>query len=190
VTAPQDPFSTPPQGSPGEPSGFGAPGGQPSGYGAPAGEPAGYGAPSGQPAGYGAPAYGAPAYGQQPAAGFGGHMTPRNGFGIAALVLGLLSLPAAFTVIFGVLLGIAAVIFGALGRGRAKKGQANNGGMAVAGLVLGIVGIVVSLVIAAFVGSLLSRADIDGFRDCLESAGSDQAAKDACAAEFGESVSG
>ena len=181
MTAPQDPFSTPPQG------GQGTPGAQPAGYGAPTGQPAGYGQPVDPPT-----AYGAPAYGQQPG-GYGspgGHMTPKNGFGIAALVLGILSLPAAFTVIGGVLLGLAAVILGFLGRGRAKKGEATNGGMALTGAILGLVGIVLSIVFAVAVGSLLSRGDFGSLTECLESAGNDKAAQQDCSREFEDSITG
>jgi hypothetical protein len=189
VTAPQDPFSTPPKDTPGTPSGFGAPSGQPGGYGAPTGDPVG------PPAGYGAPqpaGYGAPAYGQQPGFGspHGGHMPARNGFGVAALVLGILSLPAAVTVIFGILLGVLAIIFGALGRGRAKKGEATNGGMATAGLALGIAGVVLSLLLAAFVGSLLSNSDIGGLQDCIDEAAGDAAAEQQCAEDFEDSITG
>ena len=182
MTAPQDPFSTPPQGG-----GQGTPGAQPAGYGAPTGQPAGYGQPVDPPT-----AYGAPAYGQQPA-GYGspgGHLTPKNGFGIAALVLGILSLPAAFTVIGGVLLGLAAVILGFLGRGRAKKVQATNGGMALTGAILGLVGIVLSIVFAVAVGSLLSRGDFGSLTECLDAAGDDRAAQQECSAEFEDSITG
>ncbi len=177
MTAPQDPFSTPP--------GDGTP------------PPAGYGAPSGEPAGYGQPAggFGAPTYGQQPGGfgapgGFGGHVAPRNGFGVAALVLGILALVTSITVVGGVLLGIAAIVFGVLGRGRAKKGQATNGGMALAGLILGVLGLVLSIVLAAAVGSVLSRGDFGTLTECLDDAGNDQAAIDDCSAEFQDSVNG
>jgi hypothetical protein len=184
VTAPQDPFSTPPQG----------PGGTPP-PGPPTGQPAGYGAPLGQPAGYGAPAGGPPPYGQQPGGfgapgGFGGHGSPKNGFGIAALVLGILALVTCFTVVGGILLGLAAIVFGVLGRGRAKKGLADNGGMALAGLILGLLGLLASVAIAAAVGSVLSRGDFGNLTECLESAGQDQAAIDECSAEFEDSVTG
>lgn len=59
----------------------------------------------------------------------------RNGFGIAALVLGLFALLLSWTIIGGVLFGILALIFGLLGRARAKRGEATNGGMSVAGVV-------------------------------------------------------
>jgi hypothetical protein len=172
VTAPQDPFSTPPQGR--------NPGAQPAGYGAPGGQPAGYGAPAPQPGGFGAPPYGQP-----------GHSgSPKNGLGIAALVLGILSLVTSFSVVGGILLGLVAIVLGALGRSRAKKGQATNGGMALAGLILGVIGLIVSVVIAAAVGSLLSRGDFGSLTECLEQAGNDQAAIDECSREFEDSVTG
>lgn len=183
MTAPQDPFSTPPQGPGDTPAG---------GYGAPTGQPAGYGAPSGPPTESGAPAYGAPAYGQQPGA-FGvpaGSGSPKNGFGIAALVLGILSLVTSISVVGGILLGLAAIVFGVLGRGRANKGLANNGGMALTGLILGAVGLVISIVIAVAVGSLLSRGDFGNLTECLDAAGSDQAAQQDCSAEFEDSITG
>lgn len=174
MTAPQDPFSTPP------------PGGTP-----PVPPPApGYGAPA-EHVGYGTPA--PPAYGQQPfgaPGGFGGGMSPKNGFGIAALVLGILSIPAGFTVILGVPLAIAAIVFGSLGRGRAKKGLANNGGMALTGLILGVVGLLISIAIGALAGSLLSRGDFGNLTECLEQAGSDQAAQNDCSVEFEDSITG
>ena len=46
----------------------------------------------------------------------------RNGLGTAALVLGILAIPGAITIIGGVLLGILAIILGAIGRSRAKRG--------------------------------------------------------------------
>ncbi|GAA0589939.1 DUF4190 domain-containing protein [Streptomyces crystallinus] len=97
--------------------------------------PGGYGYPAGYPAypGYG---YGHP--------GWTGMGTPLNGFGTTALVLGILSVVLFCMWGLGVVLGILALIFGFLGRGRAKRGQATNGGQALAGVILGAVGIVVS----------------------------------------------
>jgi hypothetical protein len=45
-----------------------------------------------------------------------------------------------FTIVFPIILGILAVIFGAIGIGNANKG-AGNKGLAIAGLVCGILGI-------------------------------------------------
>lgn len=63
--------------------------------------------------------------------------SPQNGMGTAALVLGLIGLP------FGCIFGILAIIFGAVGMQRANAGLATNRGVAMAGLVIGIVGTVI-----------------------------------------------
>jgi hypothetical protein len=68
----------------------------------------------------------------------------RNGLAITSFVLGLLSL-----VCFGLLAGIPAIICGHLARGRARRspGQYGGAGFALAGLILGYVSLVVTLVI-------------------------------------------
>lgn len=80
-------------------------------------------------------AYGAPA------------RTGRNGLGVAALVVGILSIVLCFAWYVAVVLGILGVVFGVIGRGRANRGEATNRGMATAGLVTGIIGIVASIAV-------------------------------------------
>ncbi|MDQ3433081.1 MAG: hypothetical protein M3481_00085 [Actinomycetota bacterium] len=97
MTAPQDPFRTPGQGS--------TPGGSPGQPGAPT--PPGYGEPQGGSAPYGnAPG---PPYGSPPGSGgFGAPPPPaggRNGLGVAALIFGLLALVTSGTVVGGIVLG-------------------------------------------------------------------------------------
>lgn len=94
------------------------------------------------PAGY-APGGGGMAY-AVPAAG------PRtDGLAIAALVLGIFSLVCSW-ICLGVVLGPAAAIMGFISRNRiaASGGTIGGGGLAIAGLVLGIIGFLAS---AAFV---------------------------------------
>ncbi len=64
---------------------------------------------------------------------------PDNAQGTAALVLGIVGLVLFFSIVFGIVLGALAIIFGALGRGKARRGEANNGGAALAGIIIGIV---------------------------------------------------
>ncbi|MFH9982241.1 DUF4190 domain-containing protein [Streptomyces sp. NPDC017179] len=110
--------------------------------------PTGPGMPTGPvPGGYGYPAY--PAAGQ----GWPGMpMPPQNGMGTAAMVLGILSC-VMFCVygIFSVVLGVLAVVFGVKGRRKADRGEANNRGQAQAGLITGIIGIVLGVVTLALV---------------------------------------
>ncbi len=69
---------------------------------------------------------------------------PRNEFGVAALILGLLALFTCWLLI-GVPFGIAAVITGDVARRRAQRGAASNPRVATAGIVLGVVAIVAGL---------------------------------------------
>ena len=176
VTAPQDPFGTPPQDGPGTPS-SGTPG-------VPAPDQQ-YGQQQyGQQQAYGQPAYGQPAYGQ-PAFGQAPSGQARNGLGVAALVLGILAALTGFFVIGG-LFGVVAIVLGFLGRGRAKRGEATNGGMALAGIILGVIGVLLTAAVIAIGASFLG--EFGTLSECLSSAGQDQAEIDQCGRDFEQDV--
>jgi hypothetical protein len=63
-----------------------------------------------------------------------------NGIGVAGFVTGLLSCVLFFLWPLSVILGILGIIFGAVGRGKAKRG-AKGLGLSTAGLILGVVGL-------------------------------------------------
>ncbi|WP_327326376.1 DUF4190 domain-containing protein [Streptomyces sp. NBC_01210] len=88
------------------------------------------------------------AYGQN-----GWQSAPANGMGITAMVLGILSV-CLFCLygVVGIVLGVLALIFGIIGRKRAQRGEATNAGMALSGIILGIIGIVIGLV---FIGLMV-----------------------------------
>lgn len=114
-----------------------------------------------------------PAYGE-PLAG------RRNGFGVAALVLGIVALPGVVTIVLGVVLGVLAIIFGVLGRGRVRRGEADNGGAALTGIILGAVAVVLSgIFVAVFVG-LFTSGTGRSVRHCLERAHGDPVAVRHC----------
>ncbi|MGW1869925.1 DUF4190 domain-containing protein [Streptomyces mauvecolor] len=153
---PQSPFpGAPAQQVPGQQAsapGFGGPTPPP----APPGQavPGSYGYPSypQQPA-QAYPAYpgaGQPAYGYP---GWTGMPTPQNGFGIAAMVLGIAAcvLMLCTVGVAGIVLGALALIFGLLGKGKARRGEANNRGQALAGIITGIVGMVLGAAILTLV---------------------------------------
>jgi hypothetical protein len=108
---------------------------------------------------------------------------PRNGLGTAALVLGILALPAAFTVLGGIVFGIVAIVLGVLARGRAKRHEASNGGAATAGAVLGALGIAAAVAFGAFLLSVLNSNNGRELLDCLERATSSSQAQQ-CRTEF------
>lgn len=217
MSSPQDPFAPPPQdrgGSGQPPSGYDPPSGPAAGpgYGPPEQGQQSYGPPGGQPqdgqppygqGGYGQSGYGQPGYGQpggqpgygQPGGpgGYGGYTgtaRPRNGMGIAALVLGVLALLGSIAVFPGLLLGVLAVVFGVIGRRRAKRGEATNGGLAIAGAVLGVLALLVSAVVAYLGLSLLNSPQGQQFQECIQRAQGDRVAAARCQEQFQRGVSG
>jgi hypothetical protein len=82
----------------------------------------------------------------------------HSGKATAALVLGIVGLPLA--ILFwpvGLVLGILAIVFGAIARGDARKAGATNTGQAMAGIILGSVDIVLVIALIAVVASLMDK---------------------------------
>jgi hypothetical protein len=77
---------------------------------------------------------------------------PRNQFGVASVLLGLVGLITCWALI-GTFFGIAAVVTGDIARSRVKRGEANNPRTALAGIVLGAVAIVAGLVAIGYFAS-------------------------------------
>ncbi|OKJ87518.1 hypothetical protein AMK32_08805 [Streptomyces sp. CB01883] len=117
-----------PYGYPGGPAGYGYPG-------QPQPQPP-YGGPYPAPNGYGWPGMQAP---------------PSDGMGTASLVLGILASVGFLLWPVALVLGVLAIIFGAIGRGKANRGEATNPGVALAGIICGAAGIVLVLGLFAFI---------------------------------------
>ncbi len=140
----------------------------------------GYG--SGQPGyGSGIPGYGPgqPAYGSPAAPG--AYPPPRgnNGLAIASLICGIAALLSACFWGTGALFGIAAIITGVMARKRVKLGQLGQGGLAIAGIITGAIGIVVAVVFLIITLFVLSKSSdvgscstlpADQQQECLKSA--------------------
>jgi hypothetical protein len=92
-----------------------------------------------------------------------------NGQAVAALVLGIVGLVLFWTVWLGLILGTLAIVFGALGRSKAKQGAPNKS-MATAGLVLGIVAVAASVLILVLFFALADDAQtvLDRVEFCLD----------------------
>jgi hypothetical protein len=101
-----------------------------------------------------------PTYYQPPPPVPVGPVGPSNGMGLTALILGVSGLAVSWIPVLGCLgliAGIIAIVFGALGIGKANRGAATNRSSAVAGLATGIVAVVVGLVVTIAFGSLGER---------------------------------
>ena len=111
---------------------------------------------------------------------------PANGIGIAALVVAGAGIVTALSVIGGVALGLVAIVLGFIGHGRAKRGKADNGGVAIAGIVLGALAIIAGIgCIFVYVGIFRTAGGGD-YVDCMTQAGSDSTAQQQCTDRFRE----
>jgi hypothetical protein len=132
-------YGTPPPGD------YGAP--PTPGYGPPSG---GYGPPA-APGAYGYPG-GAPAYGYNYGAG-----TKTNGLAIASMVCSF------FFLIYGIP-AILAIIFGFISRNQIKRSQGaqTGGGMALAGIIIGFVGILFWIVVIIVAVAVVNHCNHTG----------------------------
>ena len=121
-----------------------------------------------------------PYVGQAPAP-----IAPRNGLGIAALILAIVGLLLCLTVVGGVIVGIVAVVMGFIARGRVNRGEADNGGVALAGIVLGFLSIFAGLACIA-IWILIWWDIINGsdYVNCMNKAGQDTTAQQRCTDQF------
>jgi hypothetical protein len=152
------------------------------------------------PAPYGAPPYGSSygqvpphaqptVYGQPPPYGAGMH--PSNGLGTTALVLGIIGLVLSWTVLFGVVLGVLALVFGIIGRKRANRHQATNGGSALAGAIMGGIALAIAVAVAAAGAAFFEhhRKAFNNYFDCVNHATTQQQ-RQQCADDFKHTING
>jgi Domain of unknown function (DUF4190) len=123
--------------------------------------------------------------GGYPPGGYPAATGRRNGIGVAALVIGVVALVLVLLLLFsplGVLLGLIAVVLGIIGLVRANRGEADNRGQAVAGLVTGAIALLLGIFFTISVGTWFATHtnDFRRFGNCLDSA-SGQAAREQCA---------
>jgi hypothetical protein len=132
------------------------------------------------------PAQGPP--GGYPTAGYPAARPRRNGMGTAALVLGVVAIVLVLLLLFspiGAFLGLLAVVFGIVGIARANKGDADNRGQAVTGLVTGGLALLLGIFFTISIGVWFSThvTDFNNFGQCMDDAvGS--AAREQCARQL------
>lgn len=117
---------------------------------------------------------------------------PRNGLGVAALVLGVASLVAALSFIFfplGFLGGIIAVILGVIVITRGRGRGATNPGQAAAGITCGFLAVVIAVVFGVRVGTLVARntSVFTRFDNCIAKA-SNRGEVSACIARLANDI--
>ncbi|MFF8379846.1 DUF4190 domain-containing protein [Streptomyces sp. NPDC015661] len=100
----------------------------------------------------------------------------RNGLGTAALILGIIGTISGFIPLFfwlAGILGLIALILGLVGKGRVKRGEANNKGVALTGVILGLASLILSVV-----GLVIVVTAVSDVADELDKSIKDTAPKD------------
>lgn len=114
----------------------------------------------------------APQFSPAPSAHHPSTTQPKNGFGIAALVLGIvgivLGLIPAVGIFFAIVLGLVGIVLGVLGFLRANKGVATNKVMAIIGTVLSVIAIFVGII-----SLIVSIAFVNSVNDAIEESQND-----------------
>jgi membrane-bound ClpP family serine protease len=123
-----------------------------------------------------------------PAGGYPAATGRRNGMGTTALVVGVVALVLVVLLLFsplGAFLGLLAVLFGILGLMRANRGEADNRGQAVAGLVTGGIALLVGIFLTISVGTWFATHvnDFNRFGRCMDKAVG-AAAREQCARQL------
>jgi hypothetical protein len=93
-----------------------------------------------------------------------------------------------FLFFLAIVFGALALVFGIIGRQRAARGEATNKGMATAGLVLGIIAVLMGIGGLVIIIVVASSDTVGNLIECLEDAGSDQAAIDDCERRFADEL--
>jgi hypothetical protein len=142
--------------------------------------------PQGPPPGQG-PAGSYPPGGYQ-AGGYPAATGRRNGMGTTALVLGVVALVLVLLLLFaplGALLGLVAVLFGILGLIRVNRGEADNRGQAVTGLVTGGIALLVGIFLTISIGTWFATHvnDFRRFGNCMDQA-TGATAREQCARDL------
>ena len=106
---------------------------------------------------------------------------PHRGLAVTSLVLGFLALAGSVTIIVAPL-GVIAVVTGVVSLRRNSIGR----GTAISGIVLGSLGVLISVVVALFLGYLVSESGLNDFSRCVREAHGDPVAAQQCGREFNE----
>jgi uncharacterized protein DUF4190 len=103
---------------------------------------------------------------------------PRNGLGVASLVLGVASLVAAISFLLfplALLGGLVGAVLGIIALSRHRRGEATNRGQALAGVICSLLALALALTLSVRVGTWAAhnRRPLTRLGTCLARSGND-----------------
>ncbi|MTE11893.1 DUF4190 domain-containing protein [Nocardia aurantiaca] len=110
-----------------------------------------------------------------------------KGMAITALVFGILGMLTFWTVLLtvvGVLCGVIAIILGVIAVVKARRGASGGFGMALAGAIMGGIGLIGGCLIGLFVWIVFKDTGGTDLIDCVNKAGNDQSKIQQCQEQF------
>lgn len=107
---------------------------------------------------------------------------PRNGLGVASLVLGVASLVAAISFLLfplALLGGVVGAVLGIIALSRQRRGKATNRGQALAGVICSLLALALAITLSVRVGTWAAhnRRPLTRLESCLARAGNDTAVR-------------
>lgn len=122
------------------------------------------------------------------ATSYGSNVPARSlpkGLAVASLVLGIVGIVTSF-LLFGALLGLVALILGFVALGKVKRGEADGRGLAIGGIVTGVLAMLLTLILVATVGTFFAKNKdkISNLTECVNKANGNKQAEQACQEEF------
>lgn len=142
--------------------------------------------------------YGQPGpYGQQPPPGnypppggpqYWQESPQRKGMAITAMIFGILAVLTFWTVFVGVVCGLVALVLGAIAMMKARRGSTGGFGMALTGVITGLIAIIGSCVVGAVIWVFFKDTGGTDLIDCLQKAGNDQTKVQQCQDDFNKRV--
>ena len=112
-----------------------------------------------------------------------GQRPPSRGLAVTALILGLLSFVAFFTIVAAIL-GILAIVAGIVALRRIRHGEATGRGMALTGITFGVLGVALATLVAVVLGYFVSESGLNDLSRCVRKAGHDPVATQECGKSF------
>ncbi len=110
---------------------------------------------------------------------------PKNGFGIASLILGIIGLFGSF-ILIGAVPALIGLILGIIGYRRVTSGEANNRGVAIAGIITSVLALMIAIAMVALFAAVFNSEEFKDLTECIENANNDPESLEECRFTFGE----